>query len=224
MDGPDDGCQFVLDNMLAELFVREAELFEIIIIEEMAKGTVSHVMKKRGDPKELFYVIGRRTVRRRGLERRVEVASEPACQVHGAERVLEPAVLGRGVDPPGALELIYLPQALHPGSVNDVLLGLFSPASRRGEGNVAVDRVSQEGRAFVELFSPRQLAHGKHYTVKYIGVNLKKRYFRDVVTYVALWPPLHSSLSPALCLTWPRREADLFHAASGDLCACLTYR
>src|SRR3972149_10221838 len=30
--------------------------------------------------------------------------------------------------------------------------------------------------------------------------------FRDVVTYVALWPPLHSSLSPALCLTWPRRD------------------
>jgi hypothetical protein len=36
-----------------------------------------------------------------------------------------------------------------------------------------VDRISQEGRAVIKLFSPCQLAHGKHYTVKYIGVNLK---------------------------------------------------
>jgi hypothetical protein len=32
--------------------------------------------------------------------------------------VLEPAVLSRGIDPPGALELINLSQSLHPGSVD----------------------------------------------------------------------------------------------------------
>jgi hypothetical protein len=84
-------------------------------------------------------------------------------------------VLGRGIDPPGALKLIDLPEALHPGSVDEVLLGLFSPAARCGEGNVPVDRVPQEGRAVIKLFSPSQLAHGEHYTAKYIGVNLKNK-------------------------------------------------
>ena len=72
--------------------------------------------------------------------------------------VLEAGVLGRGIDPPGGLQLVDLPQPLHPGVVDDPLLGDFALGQprRRGEGDIAVDGVVAQ--AFVG-----EVGHGSYY-------------------------------------------------------------
>src|SRR5574341_242239 len=80
------------------------------------------------------------------------MAREPACHVHGAERMDKAAVFGRGIDPAGTLELIDVAETLHPGRVNQVL---FRPFMRirigigNGERDVLVDWISDERRAVI---------------------------------------------------------------------------
>ena len=88
----------------------------------MAEGAVADVMEEAGHPQRLLR-------QRRGGEvgvdlaqGRVEVPQPLAGQVHGAERVLQPRVLGGGEDPPGALQLVNPAQPLQPGRVEQVLL------------------------------------------------------------------------------------------------------
>ena len=90
-----------------------------------------------------------------------EVLGGPAREVHGAEGVLEPRVLGGRIDPASALELVDPPEALHPPRVDEVLLGLLTRRTRRREGDITVHRIAQQRRAVVEFFALRRPAHGK---------------------------------------------------------------
>ena len=73
--------------------------------------------------------------------------------MHRAEHVLKPRVFGRGEDPPGGLQLVNLPKPLEPGVVDQFALGDFAlgQSDRRGEGDVAVDRIVAEAFA-LEVF------------------------------------------------------------------------
>jgi len=66
--------------------------------------------------------------------------------MHRSQGVLKPAVLRRGVDPAGALELVDPPQALDPGGVDEVLFRQFLRVvrGRDGEPGVLVDRVGDQ--------------------------------------------------------------------------------
>ena len=85
-----------------------------------------------------------------GAERRVELLGEAPGQVHGAQRVLEAAVLGGREHPARRLQLGDAPQALHPRGVDQVLLGrLAGDAARARVEDVLVDRVGDEPAALV---------------------------------------------------------------------------
>lgn len=71
------------------------------------------------------------------------------CQVHGAERVLEAAVLSGRINPAGALKLIDITQALHPRRVNQGFFGNFALLLGYGKLNVAMNRVGDQRRPFV---------------------------------------------------------------------------
>jgi hypothetical protein len=159
-DGLDDLGDLGLDDVLAEFLVCEPELLQIVIIEKVAEGTVTDIMEERGNAKKLLNKIGGRAVRHRRFEGGIEVTGKPAREVHGAEGMLEPAVLGRGIYPPRALKLIDLTQTLHPGRVDQVLLGLFPRPAGRGERDIPVDRITKEGSTIIEFFAPCELAHG----------------------------------------------------------------
>ena len=49
--------------------------------------------------------------------------------MHGPQHVRKPRVLGRRIDPPGRLQLMDLPQPLHPRMVDD--LAFRDPVGRR---------------------------------------------------------------------------------------------
>jgi hypothetical protein len=129
-------------------------MFEVVIIEKMSEGTVADIVQESGNTQEFLDEIGGGTVRNRGLERRVEMTGETACEMHGAEGVLEPAVFRGRIDPPGALELVDLAQPLHPGSVDEVLLRPFGNGrTRRGERDIAVHGIAQQGVPVIEFLS-----------------------------------------------------------------------
>ena len=60
------------------------------------------------------------------------MAAELAGDVHRPQGVLKPRVLGRRIDPAGALELVDPPEPLHPGGVDQVLFGLLVRPSAAG--------------------------------------------------------------------------------------------
>ena len=78
-------------------------------------------------------------------------------QVHGAEGMLKTAVLSRGIDPAGALQLIDIAQTLHPGRVDQSLFGDFAFGLGNGELDVAMDRVGDQRGAAVFMIA--KLAH-----------------------------------------------------------------
>ena len=63
--------------------------------------------------------------------------------MHRSEGMLKAGMLGRGVDPPGALELEDSPEALNPGSIDDIPLRLF-PFHAIGHHNVVVYGVGDQ--------------------------------------------------------------------------------
>jgi hypothetical protein len=65
--------------------------------------------------------------------------------------MLKSAMLSGGKDPPGTLELIDIPKSLHPDRVDQILLGdlLGLIRIRNGEGNVAMDRIIDEGHSLI---------------------------------------------------------------------------
>ena len=90
-----------------------------------------------------------------GPERRVELLGEAAGQVHGAQGVLEAAVLGGREHPARRLQLRHAAQALHPRRVDQVLLGgLAGHAARARVEDVLVDRVGDEAAALVGVEAP----------------------------------------------------------------------
>jgi hypothetical protein len=104
-----------------------------MVVKEMAVGAVPHVVKQTRHPEKLLHAVRGRGARTDFLQRRVKMAAELARHVHRSEGMLKPGMLGRRVNPAGALELVDPPETLHPGGVDQVLLG-FLTAVRRGDG------------------------------------------------------------------------------------------
>jgi hypothetical protein len=74
--------------------------------------------------------------------------------------VLEPAVFGGWVDPPGTLKLVNLAETLHPRGVDEVLFGLLTGSARRRKRYIAMDRVAKKGCPIVEFFTAHEFSHG----------------------------------------------------------------
>ncbi len=123
----------------------KVEIHEEIVVEEVPEGAVADVVEEAGHPQQLFDKSGRRRIGKLRLERRVKLLGEATGQVHGPEGMLEAAVLGGGEDPARRLELRHAPEALHPGGVDQVLLGrLPGDAIRARVEDVLVDGVGDE--------------------------------------------------------------------------------
>ena len=88
---------------------------------------MADVMHEGRHPEKFFDVIGRGHIRSRFGQKRIQVTREAASHVHGADGMDEAGMFGGGIDPTGALELIDLPEALHPGRVDQIL---FRPLVR----------------------------------------------------------------------------------------------
>ncbi len=78
-------------------------------------------------------------------------------QMHGAERVLKPAMLRRRIDPAGTLQLINIAQTLHPRRIDERLFSYLAFVFRHGELDVAVNWVGDQGRAAVFIIA--ELCH-----------------------------------------------------------------
>jgi hypothetical protein len=113
---------------------------------------VADVVEQARHPQQLFQQRRRGPVREDRVQRRIELLREPSREVHGAERVLEPAVLGRGEDPARGLELGNAAQALHPRGVDDVLLGrLARDAARARVEDVLMDGICDETAPLIRI-------------------------------------------------------------------------
>ena len=145
-DAADQVAQLAADDLAADDLVVQAEVGQVMLVEEMPERAVAHVVQQGGQAHQRLDVAAAGHVGADLLEALEQRRHRAAGQVHGPQHVLEAGVLGRGKDPPGGLQLVDLPQPLQPGVIDDLLLGdlaLGQPAPR-GEGDVAVDGVVAE--------------------------------------------------------------------------------
>ena len=143
-------AQLVANDVAADDLVIQSEIGQVVSVEEVSERPVPHVMQQGGQPHQRFDIAAAGQVGANLLQALDQGGRDrPAGQVHGAERVLKPRVLGRGIDPPGRLQLMDLPQPLHPGIVDDLLFGdlAVGQSGGRSEGDIAVNGVVAE--AFV---------------------------------------------------------------------------
>lgn len=122
-DAPQQISQLLADDLRADVLVRNPELVEVLVVEEVSERSVADVMEQPRHANEAFDVGPRRHVGTGIAEGIVPGIDHAGCQVHDTERMLKPHVLGRGEDPPGGLQLVDVPQPLHPRVVNHFLLG-----------------------------------------------------------------------------------------------------
>ena len=128
----------------------QVEVHQEVVVEEVAEGTVADVVQQAGHPQQLLDQRRRRRVGKHRAERRVELLGEAAGQVHGAQGVLEAAVLGGREHPARRLQLRDAPQPLHPRRVDQILLGrLAGHAARARVEDVLMDGVGDEPAALV---------------------------------------------------------------------------
>jgi len=143
----------------------------------MAVRPVPDIVQKTGDAEDLLDEVFRGRVRADLTEAGIQVAAEFTGDVHGPQRMLEARVFRGRVHPPGALELVDPPQALHPGGVDQVLFRALARLSRDGdrEGGVLVDRVGDERHALVYARRIRLLLFHdrKHYNIRRKRANPK---------------------------------------------------
>lgn len=121
---------------------------EKIVVEEMAKRTVPDIVHQGRDPQELFHIIGRRDVFSRFLEEGIQMSGESSRHVHRPQGMDEAGMLGRRIDPTGALELINVPEALDPRGIDQIFFGelvRIRSRVRNGEGDILVNRISDQG-------------------------------------------------------------------------------
>ena len=138
--------QLLLNDNRADVLVRDAELFEVLVVKEVPERPVSHVVQQRRQPDEAFDIRSRRHVRARRRQRFVPAFDGDRRQVHRAQDMLEPHVLGRREDPPRGLQLVDVPQPLHPRMIDQRLFGHFARGQRvlRDERDVAVNRIVRQ--------------------------------------------------------------------------------
>ena len=70
-------------------------------------------------------------------------------QVHRAEGVLETAVFSGRINPPSALQLIDVAQALHPRRIDQGFFGNFALFFGYGKLNVTMNRIGDQRRPVV---------------------------------------------------------------------------
>ena len=145
-DAADGGGEVPADDLAAEDFVVQPVIGQVMGVEKVTERPVAHVVQQAGQPHERFDVAAAGHIRADFAEAVVERRHGAAGQVHRAEDVLEPRMLGRGKDPPGGLQLVDLPQALQPRIVEYFLLAGFAFRQSRGrsERDIAVDRIVAE--------------------------------------------------------------------------------
>ena len=122
---PDLWADFMTNNGLTDVFVGQPVSVKKMVIEKMTKGTVSYVVEQGGDPEQCFDVGEGGNVTNRLGQGGVHVFGILSGQMHGAQRMLKPAVLRRRIDPSCALQLIDVPKALEPGRINQIFFGDF---------------------------------------------------------------------------------------------------
>ena len=152
--------QFVPHDVAAERLVRMAKGRQIMLVEKMSERPMADVVQQSGQPDERLDVSSARRVRAGLQQTFVQRRRGAAGQVHHAQHVLEPRVLGGRKHPPGGLQLVNLPKSLHPRVVDDLP---FRHLVRRqadigSERNIAVNRI--ETQAFTAM-----LAHGLHFAM-----------------------------------------------------------
>ena len=141
------------DDPLADQLVGEVDVGQEVVVEEVPERPVAHVVEEPGHAEELLHERGRGGVGEDGPERRPELLREAAGDVHRAEGVRKAAVLRGGEHPARRLELRDPPEALHPGRVDQVLLGRLAGDEAVGPRveEVPVDRIDDEALAAVGL-------------------------------------------------------------------------
>ena len=149
-------AQLVANDVSADELVIQAVIGEVEGVEEMPERPVPHVVQQPGQAHQRFDVAATGQLGANLPQAVHQGGRRPAGQVHGPEGMLEAGVLGGRIDPPGGLQLVDLPQTLHPGIVDHSLLGDFAlgQSDGRTEGDVPVDRVVAE--AFV-----LKITHGR---------------------------------------------------------------
>ena len=122
-------------------------------VEEVPERPVAHVVQEPGQAHQRFDVAAAGHVGADLAKAVVERSNRPAGQVHRAEDVLKPRMLGGGKDPPGGLQLVDLPQALQPRIIEYLPLAHFAfrQSHGRSERDISVDRIVAEAFA-LEVF------------------------------------------------------------------------
>ncbi len=138
----DEIAQLLLNDRLADILVGDFEIRQKVIVEEVAKGAVADVVQEPGDSHVLFDKSRRGTVvSQNPPERGIEMLGKLPGKVHRAQGMLEPAVLRRGINPAGALQLINIAKPLNPGGIDDIFLRDFPFFLRHRKLDIAVNGI-----------------------------------------------------------------------------------
>ncbi len=122
--------------------MRQAEPFQEVFVEEVAERTMADVVQEGSQSQKRFHVAAARYAGADIGQAAIQGGDGAAGQVHRSQNVLETRVLGGGKDPERGLQLMNLPQPLHPGMIDQVALRhLTRHVAPAGEGNVPVDRI-----------------------------------------------------------------------------------
>src|SRR5262245_24164208 len=148
-----DVAELLADDALADQLMGQAVVDEEVVVEEVTEGAVTDVVQQTGHAQELFEQRGRgRLAFEDRAKRRIELLRQPSRQMHGPQRVLKAAVLGRGEHPARGLKLWNAPEPLGPRRVDDVLLGrLARNATGPRIEDVLMDRIRDEPAALVRV-------------------------------------------------------------------------
>jgi hypothetical protein len=118
------------DDPLADHLVGDLILIQHIVIKEMAERAMTRIMEHGCYPEKLLDISLGRTVFCGFTEGGIEMTGKTARHMHRSEGVLKATVFRRRVDPPGRLELVDIPETLHPWGVDQVLLGRLGTGTR----------------------------------------------------------------------------------------------
>ncbi len=150
-NSPDQLRQVRNNDLSAQVFMGQIVLIEKMVIEEMPERPVADIVEQGSKAQQAFDVGPRRNLfsAARLAERRIQMSSRSTGQVHRAQHVLKARMFGRGIDPPGALQLMNLAEPLHPGMIDEGLLGDLARITSGRKRDVAVHRVAEQTLAVI---------------------------------------------------------------------------